>query len=180
MSSTTIIDPSGESPIPAYNNDRNLTKDVLLFVENSNLAESKGLMKVNMYFRTADTPNYNNLATGSFIYFNLGRIMLPFAATLKEFTVAVSETNSLDASNFFTIKCQKASYTTAAKIPEAQFSDVVSSTITVDGTAAADLVQSKNFTVAFSANDTFRMHLVITGAAAGALQLQAVFETDHV
>ena len=48
MSSTTITDPAGVSPTNAYNNDKNLTEDVLLNVENSNVAKSKGLLKLNM------------------------------------------------------------------------------------------------------------------------------------
>lgn len=188
MSSTTIVDPSGSSPIPAYNNDRNLTKDVLLFVENSNITESKGLFKVNTLFGTQHIVNKINTQTlsgGSTdttrVYENFGRFMAPVACSLMEMSVSLSEATSLSSSSKFTITVEKATYTTDPTVPVAQFSTVGSMTVTVDGNTQSKLFQAVSSSgIAIAANDTVRFKLVETGTPDAVIQLQAIFKVDHV
>lgn len=188
MSSTTINDPTGSSPANAYDNDKNMTKDVLLFVENSNLAEAKGLFKVNTVFDTSLVSNNTNtqpLSGGGTdttkVHENIGRFQAPFACSLVEMSVSVSNATSYDASNYFTITVEKAPYVVHPVIPVTNFSLMTGMTITVDGNTATELFQiQQNSGLSVPVNHTVRFKVERTGALNGILQLQAIFKMDHV
>jgi len=187
MSSTTITDPTGVSPTNAYNNDKNLTKDVLLNVENANVAKSKGLTKLNTLIDFTSLPNRTvtqKLVAGTDttkLYFNFLRTEIPADCTLIEVAVVVSKlltpTYPLDGSNYFTMTAERATYTTSNVIPEAQWTALGS--IVMDGMTVSDLYSNSSFTQAFNAGDSFRLKVVQTGSAFAYLQMTATFMREH-
>lgn len=188
MSSTTIVDPSGSSPIPAYNNDKNLVQDVLLNVESTNLAESDGIFKINWVFDTngwPDTVNTQSLSGGGTdttnASLNVCRFQLPFDAKLLEISATVSRVTTIDGANTLNLFAQESAYTTAATIPETQWSDIAGVTLTMNSTTAANLFKSQTAnSYAMSKDDSFRIKLTRSGSPNATIQIQALFKAGHV
>ena len=181
MSSTTIADPTGETPVAAYQNDINLTEAVLLNVENSNIAESRGFFKLNMYFDPALTPdNTTTQALGTDVtstWKNLLRTEIPALSKLVRVDIAASKYNTLDASNYYTLSVERSTYTISNVIPEVQWTSL--GTLTVNGTSISGLRDQQDFTQSFAAGDSFRLKLTKNNSPDATLQLSAFFTREH-
>ena len=183
MSSTTIADPTGETPVPAYQNDINITDAVLLNVENSNIAKSKGLLKLNMYFDPSVTPDLTTTQTipsgtdTTSTWKNLLRTEIPATSKLIRVNAAASKFGTLDGSNYYTVSVERSTYTTSNIIPEANWSSLGS--FTINGTTLAALTEDQSFNQSFAAGDSFRFKLTVNGSPDAHLQLTAVFNREH-
>jgi hypothetical protein len=189
MSTTTILDPFGTEPNVAYNNDKKLTEEMLLFVENSNLAQSKGLHKLSIQFNTATLQEVslsvvNNNGSGGTVveattnYFNLLKTTFPHAVNLVGFSISVSKYANIGGAGLLKITTQKS--TAANDAPrESSFSDL--DTLTVNSTSGTNATY-KNATVnhSFAAGNHFRVKLESAGGGTGNVQVTAIFKTDHI
>lgn len=183
MSSTTIADPTGETPVAAYQNDINITDAVLLNVENSNIAKSKGLLKLNMYFDpavTLDLTTTQTIPSGTdttSTWKNLLRTEIPATSKLIRVDVAASKYGTLDGSNYYTVSVERSTYTTSNIIPEANWTSL--GTLTINGTTISGLTSSSAFNQSFAAGDSFRFKLTKSSSPSAHLQLTAVFNREH-
>lgn len=190
MSTTTITDPSGISPTVAYSNDKKLTEEMLLFVENSNLAQSKGLHKLSIQFNSSTLQEVSltvvNKTSGGVAsvtestsnYKNLLRTTFPHAVNLVSISIAVSKWSNIDASNHFAIVSQKSTHANDAP-RESSFSDL--DTLTVNSTSGANATFKNTVTNhSFAAGNHFRIKLVKTNSPVGNVQITAIFKTDHI
>ena len=183
MSSVTITDPAGTSPANAYNNDKNLTEGVLLNVENSNLAQSKGLFKLNMFFYSLELDNLSvtqsGVAGNETQWQNLLRTQLPEACTLVHAGFAASKWTTLNGSNYWTVSVEKSTYTSSAVIPFNQWTSL--GTMTIDATTdATELFKELTLNTDFSADHSFRFKLTKTGSPVAQLQFMATFKMEHI
>ena len=201
MSTATIADPSGTNPNQGYTNDLNLTQDMLMDLENSNISKSKGIFKVsckveNDFAGITDEIATQDLAGGgtdtTSSYLNAIRFRLPFDVTYIGLLAAVGPYKTLDASNYFTIQAQKSTYQTSPIIPEAQWSNI-GPMLTMNSTTSDNLVKhatgiNENLagTVWVSGASApqsatfFRIKIGTTLAPEGTLQVTAVFTTEHI
>lgn len=183
MSSTTIADPTGETPVAAYQNDINITDAVLLNVENSNIAKSKGLLKLNMYFDPSVTLNFETTQVipsgtdSTYTWHNLLRTEIPATSKLIRVDIAASKYGTLDGSNYYTVSVERSTYTNSNIIPEANWTSL--GTLTINGTTISGLTSSSTFSQSFAAGDSFRFKLTKNGSPSAHLQLTAVFNREH-
>lgn len=191
-----VVNPAGQVPNQAYINDKNLSEG-MLELSSTDIEQSSGFFKVNTLWGTQQIVNKNNTqmlfnngasqpSTGTDttkVYENFGRFMAPFACTLVEVNVAVSETETLNAGFKFTVTVEKASYTTSPTVPVSQFTAIPLVSFTIDGNTSAKLFQTyQGSGIAIAANDTIRFKVVETGLPGpeSILQLQATFKMGHV
>tara|TARA_R100001086_G_scaffold51514_2_gene22939 strand:- start:341 stop:940 length:600 start_codon:yes stop_codon:yes gene_type:complete len=199
MSTATIADPSGTNPNQAYSNDLNITQDMLMDLENSNITKSKGIFKVSYKLNTTFQPEKSTTQTLSgggtdttSNYKNLLRFQLPFAAEYIGLFIAVSKWSNIDSSNFFTVQGQKSTYITDPTIPESEWSNS-GTALTVNSTTGTNTFQSTNFagqsfaapvwnggSSSLSSANFFRVNLTQNNSPSGVIQITAIFQSEHI